>query len=204
MLLTMLIGRNGFAIDLLRRCMLCILKIHPPDNVYQKLQLVSFMGNKNEIFKAYEIFLLRILCLIPSSGWVYHDSHRMKFLCDQVNPHFIFGSSEVFTSALEAGWSLVPPIEQPRTINPFQILPKILLEDSYAGATFVLPNAQIGSIIGPHGSVITFIRSTSSAEITIEKVYERSSSRVITLRGSLQQVCIAMSLISKRLKQNFY
>ena len=108
------------------------------------------------------------------------------------------------TSALEAGWSLVPPIEQPRTINPFQILPKILLEDSYAGATFVLPNAQIGSIIGPHGSVITFIRSTSSAEITIEKVYERSSSRVITLRGSLQQVCIAMSLISKRLKQNFY
>lgn len=117
---------------------------------------------------------------------------------------FIFGSSEVFTSALEAGWSLVPPIEQPRTINPFQILPKILLEDSYAGATFVLPNAQIGSIIGPHGSVITFIRSTSSAEITIEKVYERSSSRVITLRGSLQQVCIAMSLISKRLKQNFY
>lgn len=200
----MLIGKNGFAVDLLRKCMQCILKIHPPDNTYQRLQLVSFTGDKTEVIKAYELLLLRILCLIPSSGWVYQDSHRMKFICDQVNPHFIFGSSEVFTTALEAGWSLIPPIEQPRTINPFQTLPRISLDDCYAGATFILPNAQIGCLIGPHGSVIGYIRTTSLAEISIEKVYERSSSRVITLRGSLQQVYIALSLISKRLNQSSY
>ena len=199
----MLIGKNGFAIDLLRKCMLCTLKVFPPDNFYQGLQLVSFLGNKEEVVKAHEILLLRILCLIPSSGWVYRDSHRMKYLCDKTDPHFIFGSSEAFTSTLEAGWSLLSQPDCPVVIETPQMLPKVSLDDSGAGATFVIPNSRIGCLIGPRGSIVTYIRSTSLADVNIGRENERGSIRVITLRGSLEQVCTALSLISERLKQNY-
>jgi len=74
--------------------------------------------------------------------------------------------------------------------------------DGTSSATLAVPNSVAGAIIGKGGSRIRNVRRDSGADISIDSSVGPGNERMITIKGSPQQVHIAHSLLRKSIAEN--
>lgn len=95
-----IIGKNGIAVENLRRILYAKLTIVDDDTTIAGKSKFVLEGDVNGIPQAFSMLMLRILTLNPSFAWPYEDSNTMSSITDSVLNADRMKKSDFFTKAL--------------------------------------------------------------------------------------------------------